>query len=235
MKEDNFDIFLSNSLKASEIEINTSIKEAEQMITEKIKVMQVKKRNKQLRLIQVAILVIALFGITGTVLFPQPIYAFKMKFIQSIMNWSKNVHVTISSNVNRPEINEKMEIEVAALQPNIPFIIATPKYIPPDFEFRAVTKSANDEQPTITISFASGNSSILITESRMSGNFSYSMNINTKQGKAERIQVGQYECNLITFINGSCSLTWITDDNIMFRILGNLTPEQAKEMALSMN
>ncbi len=235
MKEDNFDIFLRNSLKASEIEINTSINEAEQMITEKIKVMQVKKRNKRLRLIQVAILVIALLGITGTVLFPQPIYAFKMKFIQTIMNWSKNVQVTISSNVNRPEINEKMEVEVTILQPNIPFIISTPKYIPPDFEFKEITKSANDEQAKIIISFASNNSSILITESKMSDNFSYSINFDAKQGKLEKIQVGQYEGNLITFINGTCSLTWITDDNIMFKISGNLTPEQAKDMALSMN
>lgn len=237
MKEDNFDLFLSNSLKAGELEINTSIDEVGPLITKKLNRIQAKRRKKRRLLIQAAIVVVALLGITGTVLFPQPTYAFKTKIYQTIINLGKNVHVNINSNLNspeHPEINDKMEMEVAALQPDIPFLIATPQYIPPDFKFKEITKSANDEQAKIIISFASNSSSLLISESRMSGDFSYSINFDAKQGKLEKIKVGQYEGNLITFINGTCSLTWTTDDNIMFKIFGNVTPEQAKEMAVSM-
>jgi len=234
MKDDNFDKFLSRSLKAGEIEVNTPINQVEQMIIEKIKINRDNKRKRQRLIIQVAVLVIALLGISGSMLFPQPVYAFKEKVIQTILNFGKMINITVSSDQNPPQLKDKIGTEVAAVQPSVSFKIIIPKYIPLGFEFKNLTRGATDEQDTIIISFASQNASILITETRVPSNFTYSMNIDAKQGKSEKIQVGRYEGNLITFLDGSCSLTWITDDSIMCQLFGNLTIEQAKEMAVSM-
>lgn len=234
MNDDNFDNFLSRSLKAGEIEINASINEVEQMIIEKIKINRANKRKRQRLILQVAVLVIALLGISGPVLFPQPVYAFKEKVIQTILNLGKMINITVSSDHIPPQLNDKMGMEATAVQPGVSFKIIIPKYIPLGFEFTTLTKSASDEQDTIIISFASQNSSILLSETRVPSSFTYSMNINAKQGKSEKVPMGKYEGNLITFVDGSCSLTWITDDNIMFQLFGNLTAEQARDMAVSM-
>ena len=52
MTNDEFDSFLSNSLKVAEIEVDTPTNELEQMIIEKITVNKQKKRQKQFRVIQ---------------------------------------------------------------------------------------------------------------------------------------------------------------------------------------
>ena len=115
-----------------------------------------------------------------------------------------------------------------------PFEILVPRYLPPGFEFAGVEKSPYDEQCKIIMYFQAEDAALMLTQARIGDNFALSVNINAQQGKSRKIQVGGYEGNIITFNDGSVSLTWITDGQILCELSGNLNAEQAIEIAVSM-
>lgn len=233
MNDDKFDSFLSNSLKATEIDINTPISELEQMIADKITVNRRMKKQKQRRVIQIVAAVILILGISGAVFFPEPVYAFKKQFFQTILNIGKSININLNSDADQLQLQNKIAGKVASIQGDTPFKILVPQYIPPGFNLESVKKSATDEQACIIMSFTAPNANILFTQTSITDKFSSSVNVDAQQAKAEKVQVDKYEGNLITFEDGSANLLWITDDHIMCQIFGDISSDQAIEMANS--
>jgi hypothetical protein len=87
MSPDQFDEFLSKSLQNSEIEFNHPISEIEQLIIEKMARNQAHKKKRQRRILNIAVLVVALLAFSGTILFPGPLYAFKEQFLDIKQVW----------------------------------------------------------------------------------------------------------------------------------------------------
>lgn len=233
MENDKFDRFLSNSLKAAEIEVDTPTNELEQMIIEKITVNKQKKRQKQFRVIQIAAAVILLLGISGAVLFPGQVYAIKKQLFQTIINIGEKLNINLNSDADQLQLQNQIIGEVSAIQGNIPFKILVPRYIPPGFNLESVKHSSADEQDCIIMSFIAPNANILFTQTSITDTFSSSVNADSQQAKAKKVKINKYEGNLIIFEDGSANLLWITDDHIMCQIFGDINPEQAIEMANS--
>lgn len=233
MNNDKFDRFLSDSFKAAELEVNTPVNELEQMIAEKITVNKQMKKQKQRRLIQIAAAVILLLGISGAVLFPEPVYALKKQFFQTILNIGKSINISLNSDADQLQLQNQIAGEVDTIQGDIPFKILIPRYIPPGFNFESVKQSPTDEQVCIIMSFSAPNANILFTQTSITDKFSSSVNVDAQQAKAKKVQIDKYEGNLITFEDGSANLLWITDDHIMCQIFGDISPDQAIEMANS--
>jgi len=233
MDDAKFDGFLSNSLKAAEIQVKTPINELEQIIIEKITVNKQKKKEKRRRVIQVAAAVILLIGISSAVFFPGPVYALKKQFFQTILNIGKSINISLNSDADRIQLQKQIAGEVTAIQGGTPFKILVPQYIPPGFNIESVKKSVADEQPCIIMSFTAPNANVLFTQTSVTDKFSSSVNVDAQQAKAKKVQIDKYEGNLITFEDGSANLLWITDDHLMCQIFGDISPDQAIEMANS--
>jgi hypothetical protein len=101
------------------------------------------------------------------------------------------------------------------------------------FNVESVEKSENDEAACIIMSFTAPNSTIIFTQTIMSERFSCSVTVDAQQVTVKKVQIDKYEGNLIAFKDGSASFLWITDDHIMCEIFGDISPDQALEMANS--
>mgnify|MGYP000929344388 FL=1 len=233
MTDEKFDSFLRDSLKAAELEVDTPVNELEQMIAEKITVNRRIKRKKQRRIMQIAAAIILLISISGAILFPNSVYAIKKQLFQTILNIGKSININLNSNADQLQLQNQIDGQVAAIQRNIPFKILVPRYIPPGYTFESINQSLTDDQACIIMSFTAPNANILFTQTSIADKFSSSINVDARQAKADKVQIDKYEANLITFEDGSANLLWITDDHIMYQILGDINPDQAIEMANS--
>lgn len=173
-----------------------------------------------------------LLSVYGSAVYPESAYALKEKMVQTIENWGSQVQIIFSGNASSSELHT-IDIEVAKIQQDVPFAILTPHYIPPDFKFKSINISPQDDQIKVNLIFNSNNSTIILIQTQITGNRSQKVNINAQQGKVEKMVIGKYECNLITFKDGSCNVIWITEDNVKCELFGNLSIEQAKEIFLS--
>jgi hypothetical protein len=233
MADDNIDMFLSETIKAAAIEIDTPISEVEQKIAKKIQENQQIKKRKKRHITQAAVITVALVSASSLLLFPKEVTAFKEQLIQQITYVNGKINIALNNDPNQSQqaISE-MEKEINKIQANIPFRILTPKYIPEDYEFKSI-ESPNPENKRIVISFVADDSELFFYQTQVSKNFSYSINVNAAQGTSEQVQVGNYIGNIFVFKNGFCSLTWETDDYILCEISGKISTEQIKEMAAS--
>jgi hypothetical protein len=232
MNDNDFDKFLSQTFKAGEIKVDTSIEQIEQLITDKY---NRRVYNQKKHKIRIVLAVIALLAIGGLMIAPPSAYALREKMMNTILSWGRYIHIQISTSSNSsPKLISKIETGVAALQPEVPFTILAPTYIPPGFQFESVKKIPQDEQAKIIFTFVAKDSSVILTQTKVSSNTKTTINTNAKESKVENIQVGRSEGVLITFKNGYCSLIWITENNIECKLFGKLSPEQAREMAISM-
>lgn len=233
MTGDKFDSFLSSSLKATEIEVNTPTNELERIIADKISVNKRMKKQRQLRLIQIAAAVILLLGISGAVFFPNQVFAIKKQLFQTILNIGKSINISLNSDPAQLKQDNQIIEQVRSVQQKTPFKILIPHYIPPGYSLESINRVSTDEQAGIVMAFAAQNSTILLTQTRVSENFSSAVNADAREAKAKPVMVGEYEGNLISFNDGSATLIWVTDDHIMCEILGDVSPGQAMEMANS--
>lgn len=229
MTDEKFDRFLSDSFKAAELEVNTPINELEQMIAEKITLNKQIKKQKQRRVIQIAAAVVLLLGISGAIFFPEPVYALKKQFFQTILNIGKSINISLNSHSDQNQIAG----EIASIQGDIPFTILVPQYIPPGYTLESVKQNPADKQTKIIMTFINNKSTILFTQTIVSDNYSVSVNVDNQNAQAEKINLGTNEGNLITYNDGSASLIWITENNVLCQILGDISPDQAVEMANS--
>lgn len=234
MSPDEFDEFLSKSLKNGGIKSTQPINEIEQFIIDKLARKRADKKRKQRTILKVTVIVLVLLAFSGTVLFPGPLYAFKEQLIHTIIDLGKNININFTDNSHHPKLPDKMFEEIAAIQPDVPFDILIPRYLPPEFGFSSVEKNPHDEQCKIVMSFHSVDALLRLTQTEISDNFAVSININAQRGNSEKIQVGADEGNMITFSDGSISLTWITDAHILCELSGNVNAEQAIAIAVSM-
>ena len=233
MPKDKLDDFLSSSLKAAEIKVDTPINELEQMIAEKIIVNRRQKRQKLRRVIEIAAAVILLLAVSGAFFFPGPAYALKKQLFQTIINIGESLNISLSSDDDQLRLQNRIAQEVAAIQEDVPFELLVPRYIPPGFDFESVKQSPTDEQACIIMSFSAPDANILFVQTGITDKFSSSVNVDAQQARARKVSIDKYEGNLITFEDGSASLLWITDDHIMCQLFGDINPEQALEMAES--
>jgi predicted nucleic acid-binding Zn ribbon protein len=233
MTDDKFDSFLSDSLKAAEIKITTPINEVEQMIAEKIALNRQKKKQKQRRLIQIAAAVILLLSISAALFFPESVYALKKQLFQTIHNVGKSINISLNSDAEQLELQNQIAIELAAIQGDIPFKILIPQYIPPEYTLESIKQSPGDKQAKIIMTFSNNKSTILFTQTNVSDNYSVSVNVDVQEAQAEKIALDKYEGNIISYQDGSASLIWITNNNVMCQILGDVSPDQAMEIANS--
>lgn len=230
MSEENFEQFLRDSFKTAEINVNIQSNEIDQQIINKLnRIQESRKKKKRFVLKVVAIIVVLLSGY-GAVAYPKSAYAFKEKMIQTIEHWGSQIQIIFSGN---DSYSDTIDIEVGKIQPDVAFTILTPHYIPPGFKFNSISKSAQDEQIKVNLSFSDHNSVIILSQTQITGNRGQTVNVSALQGKAEKVVIGEYECNMITFEDGSCNAIWITEDNIQCELFSNLSPKQVKEIILS--
>jgi len=231
MIDDKFDSFLSNLLKAAEVEVNSDMNELERMIADRVSENRRMKKQKQLRYMQVAAIVILLIGISGAVLFPNPVSAIKKQLFQTMLNIGKSINVILNSDAEQLEQSDQIFEKVKPVQQKTSFKILIPNYIPPDYSLESIKRSTTDRQARIIMSFVGKNSTIVFTQTRVYENFSSSINVDVREAKTKKVMVGEYEGNLVSFNDGSATLIWVTDDHIMCKISGDVNPVQAVEMA----
>lgn len=231
MTGDKFDSFISNSLKAAEIKVDTPINELERMIADKIAADRRIKQQKQLRLIQIAAALIVLIGISGAVFFPHQVLAIKKQLFQTILNIGSSINISLNSDPDQFGQNTQIMEQLRPIKRETPFKILVPHYIPPGCSLESIKRSSTDEQTGIVMSFVAQNSTIMFTQTSVSENFSSSVNVDAQAAKTEKVMIGGYEGNLISYSDGSATLVWVTDDHIMCEISGNITPVQALEIA----
>ncbi len=233
MTDEKFDRFLSNSFKAAELEVSTPINELEQMIAEKITLNKQIKKQQQRRVLQIAATVILLLGISGAVFFPEPVYAIKKQLFQTIFNIGKSLNISMNSDADQLQLQNQIATEVTSIQEETPFRILVPQYIPPGYKLESILKNPADQQTKVIMTFADHQSTIIFTQSVISAEYSTSVNVNSREAQAKVVHLDKYEGNLIAYKDGSASLIWITDDHIMCQLFGDISPEQAVEMANS--
>jgi hypothetical protein len=233
MSDDKFDRLISKSLKTAELEVTTPIKELEQVIAEKIIVDRQMKRKKQHRVMQFAVTIVLLISITGAILFPNSVYAIKKQLFQTIHNIGKSININLNSDSNQLQLQNQVAREIAAIQGNISFNILVPQYIPPGYTLESVKQNTTDKQAKIIATFINKKSKILLCQTKVSDNYSVSVNVDNNKAQVEKLYLEKCEGNLISYKDGSVSLIWITDDNVMCQILGDISPDQAVEMAKS--
>jgi len=76
---------------------------------------------------------------------------------------------------------------------------------------------------------------IRLIQAQVADNYSVSVNADSGNAKAEKVNVDRFEGNLITYEDGTTSLIWITNTNVMCQIFGDIIPDQAMEMANSLS
>lgn len=233
MTDDKLDKLLSDSLKAAELEMNTPASELEQMIAERITANRRMKKQKQRRVLQITAVSILLLGIFGALLFPEPVYALKKQLYQTILDIGKSINISLNSHAEQLQIQNQITCEVAAVQEDTLFEILVPRYIPPGYTLESIKKNPADNQTKIIMAFVNKESTVLFTQTHVPVNYSVSVNVDTQEAQVESINLDNYEGNLISYRDGSASLIWITDDNIMCQIVGDISPAQAVEMANS--
>lgn len=234
MNYDDLNQFLKDTLHESEIQPATPIAQVEQRITEKYQRNREQKRKKQRQMLSITATAIVLLIVCGSFLAPPTAYALKERILHSIVSLGHNLVLKYSNHGDAPEPSRKIEQEVAKIQPEVPFTILIPQYVPAGFQFERIEKNADDQQLKVMLSFKSPDASLLLTQSKITGKRSRTVNINGKEAEADTVEIGRYEGYLMTFADGSCNLIWISEDNIEYGLFGGLNPEQAKEMAVSM-
>jgi hypothetical protein len=233
MKPEGFEEFLSKTLKSAEIQSDASDEQLQTDIYKRLKEYRERRIKRNRRAWQVtAGLTLALVILAGT-LFPQSVLALKGKILNTITQWGTEVRIGYSGHQPPIQPEDPMDKAVSEMQPSIPFKILIPRYIPAGFVFTGIEKSPQHEKPTIIITFSSQNSAIQLSETQLSDHFNLDINIGGQQAKAEKMQIGRYECNVLTFKDGSLSLIWFTDDNIKCELSGDLAVEAAQQMVLS--
>lgn len=233
MKQEGFEDFLSKTLKSAEIRSDTSDEQLQADIYKRLKEYRERRIKRNRRAWQAtAVLTLALAILAGT-LFPQSVLALKGKILNTITQWGKEVRIGYSGHQPPIQPEDPMDKAVSEMQPSIPFKIRVPRHIPAGFVFTGIEKNLQHEKPTVIITFSSQNSAIQLSETQLSDHFNLDINIGGQQAKAEKMQIGRYECNVLTFKDGSLSLIWFTDDNIKCELSGDLAVEAAQQMVLS--
>lgn len=232
---DKLDKLLRDSLKAAELEVDTPIDELKQLIAERAELNRQMKKEKRRRVIRIAVAVILLLGISGAVIFPTQVYAFKKQFFQTIFNIGKSLHITLDSDAERLAFQNAVTDKINAIQEGVPFKILIPQYVPPGYTLESVKQNPSDTQAKVVITFIENQSAIRLTQAQVADNYSVSVNADSGNAKAERVNVDRFEGNLITYDDGTASLIWITDKNVMCQILGDISSDQALEMASSIS
>jgi len=230
---DKLDKLLHDSLKAAELEVDTPIDELRQLIAERAKIKQQVKKEKRQRMIRIAVAAILVLGISGAVIFPSQVYAFKKQFFQTIFNIGKSLHITLDSNDEQLAFQNAVTDKINVIQQGVPFKILVPQYIPPEYTLESVKQNPSDTQAKVIITFIDNQSSIRFTQTQVADNYSVSVNADSEKAKAEKVNIDRFEGNLITYDDGTASLIWIADANVMCQIFGDISPEQALEMANS--
>jgi len=231
MKQEGFEDFLSKTLKSAEIQSDTSDEQLQADIYKRLKEYRERRIKRKRMAWQVtAVLTLALAILAGA-LFPQSVLALKGKILNTITQWGKEVRIGYSGHQPPIQPEDPMDKAVSEMQLSIPFKIRVPRHIPAGFVFTGIEKSPQHEKPAVIITFSSQNSSIQLSETQLSDHFNLDVNIDG--AKAEKMQIGRYECDVLTFKDGSLSLIWFTDDNIKCELSGHLAVEAAQQMVLS--
>jgi hypothetical protein len=231
MKQEGFEDFLSKTLKSAEIQSDTSDEQLQADIYKRLKEYRERRIKRKRMAWQVtAVLTLALAILAGA-LFPQSVLALKGKILNTITQWGKEVRIGYSGHQPPIQPEDPMDKAVSEMQLSIPFKIRVPRHIPAGFVFTGIEKSPQHEKPAVIITFSSQNSSIQLSETQLSDHFNLDVNIDG--AKAEKMQIGRYECDVLTFKDGSLSLIWFTDDNIKCELSGDLAVEAAQQMVLS--
>jgi len=235
MKQEGFEDFLSKTLKSAEIQSDTSDEQLQADIYKRLKEYRERRIKRKRMAWQVtAVLTLALAILAGA-LFPQSVLALKGKILNTITQWGKEVRIGYSGHQPPIQPEDPMDKAVSEMQLSIPFKIRVPRYIPAGLVFTGIEKSPQHEKPMVIITFNSQNSAIQLSETQLSDHFNLDINIDGQRAIAGKMQVGRYECDVLTFSDGSLSLIWFTDDNIKCELSGHLAVEAAQQMVLSMD
>ena len=184
-------------------------------------------------MIRIAVAVILVLGISGAVIFPSQVYAFKKQFFQTIFNIGKSLHITLDSNDEQLAFQNAVTDKINVVQQDVPFKILVPQYIPPGYTLESIKQNPSDTQAKVVMTFIDNQSSIRFTQTQVTDNYSVSVNADSGKAKAEKVNIDRFEGNLITYDDGTASLIWITDANVMCQIFGDVNPGQVLEMANS--
>ena len=166
MIDDKFDSFLSNSLKAAEVEVDTPINGLERIIADRVTINKRMKKQKQLRFIQVAAVIILLIGISGAVLFPNPVSAIKKQLFQTIIDIGKSININLNSDAGKVDQDNQIIEQVWPVQQQTTFKILIPHYIPPGYSLESVKSNSTNDQTRIIMSFVGKKSAIVFSQTK---------------------------------------------------------------------
>jgi hypothetical protein len=138
LTKDNFDQFLSQVLKSSEMELDESLNAIKREIHERVTQNRELRRRKRMRFLQIAVILIALLTTTWTVFFPESVYAFREKLSRTIINWGQSIQLLFSENPSSQQPLDRLVTEINSVQPNVPYQILIPAFIPEGFQLEEV-------------------------------------------------------------------------------------------------
>lgn len=189
------------------------------------------RRRKRMRFLQIAVILIALLSTTWTVFFPESVYAFREKLSRTIINWEQRIQLLFSGNPLSEQPPDQLVTKINTVQPNVPYPILVPAFIPEGFQLEEVQTTTEGPQIETRIKFKNGESFFYLSQKNIEGTGNFVLNVNTKTGKLEKTNIRNYQADLITYTNGGSRLIWTSDDNVEYQIYGNISPDDAIKLA----
>ena len=128
------------------------------------------------------------------------------------------MHITLDSDADRLAFQNAVTDKINVVQQGVSFKILVPQYMPPGYTLESVRQNPSDTQAKIVMTFIDDQSAIRLTQTQVADNYSVSVNADSGNAKAEKVNVDKFEGNLITYEDGTASHIWITDANVMCQI-----------------
>lgn len=226
MEDDNLEQFLRTALQSNEITIQTPMSEVENKIFEKVAAYQEQERQKKRRFYQMAVGIVLLLGMIGSMLFPQPVMALKNKLLH-LLSWSeREIKINLLSLTAGNSVDDRLANEVSKLQSEVPYKIRVPQYIPTGMDFKQVAINKKDPAIRLVMEYEQADKRLRITQENIPGDTNYSLRVNTASGQIEQIKINNAEGHLIKYNNGMNMIIWDTEDDIKFIVDGNLNVDE---------
>ncbi|HHW40480.1 MAG TPA: DUF4367 domain-containing protein [Syntrophomonadaceae bacterium] len=226
MEEDNLEQFLRTALQSNEITIQTPMSGVENKIFEKVAKYREQEHRKKRRFYQMAAGIILLLGMIGSMLFPQPVVALKNKLLH-LLSWSeREIKINLLSLTAGNHVDDRLANEISKLQPEVPYKIKVPQYIPTGMAFKQVAINKKGSVVRLVMEYEQADKRLRITQENIPGETNYSLRVNTASGQIEQIKINNAEGHLIKYSNGMNMIVWDTDESIKFIVDGNLTADE---------
>lgn len=193
----------------------------------------------RVRLTAIACIAAIIFGLF--MIKPQSASALGKWFIQIFTKKSGETTEFIQRSVTKEGGNtgqyieiDKQELSLEEARSQVPYAFLVPDYIPPYLEQRKIYVEKIGEIYSVALEYyQESNLIISIIQKKYDSVYTNSTGYDTDDSLVNKIQIGNYPANLVTFKDGSTKLVW-NDQSLFYEIRGVLNKDEIIKIAQSM-